>query len=733
MGHFKDHKSQKKRQDSKERAAVRQQQPSPATPEREATTAQRALERGEQVQPAALKALQRTAGNRAVMRLVQTKLQVGSAGDRYEQEADRVAEQVVRMPTPASPQVQRQGEEEELQMKPLAASISPVQRQAEEEELQMKAPAGGGFEAGQEVEEALASRQGSGHPLPGETRAYMEPRFGARFDGVKVHTGGTAHQLTTQLQAKAFTHGRDIYFSRGAYDPHTAAGKQLLAHELTHTIQQTGQRARRTQISRMPNRQVQRLISRENFVRLAGDVSKKGKFNKSLYSQILQTLKDYEDRAGDQRAQRDALIDIVGLSRRWLSKHQELIVTGEGQYTRAKRKEDLRKEMFLRGLKKEAEAELKNKPLPNDSPSNAIALYDRDAQNAQNLMERTERGMNPTRSQISSMAPNAARYEVSVLAAIEHPDYLDFAKKRLELTVAQKKKLFKKNKKSNREIKMEAARRVVEEKHGDLNTEQKLQKIEELQSIGGEVGHAWVKLSTYDADDKKLEEHSFGFWPLAYFPHPDQAVPGRVRYPDRVHDDDAMLRRKDYTVDAEQYQKAMKRATDRMQAPPNYKLIDYNCTKFARDVAQAAEVNFPERAYLRIPLRGVAWDPNSLYHELDADTEGYNPQEEKQRVEQERQQLLERLDDLELELHNANASQLTEQTVERVLTAYSLFREMQRAQEGLEEILFPTGNEGDTLEIHYTGDGMPYKMKRAEYEAFKREMETVLQSAVFQN
>ncbi|MFP4346115.1 MAG: DUF4157 domain-containing protein, partial [Anaerolineales bacterium] len=577
------------------------------------------------------------------------------------------------------------------------------------------------------------ARQGSGRPLPRETRAYMEPRFGARFDDVKVHTGETAHELTGQLQAKAFTHGRDIYFSRGAYDPHTAAGKQLLAHELTHTVQQTGHAARTHEISRMPNLRVQRLISRENFIRLAGDVSKKGKFNKSLYSQILQTLKEYEDRAGNRRAQRDALIDIVGLSRRWLSKHQELVVTEEGQYTRAKRKEDLRKQMFLSGLKKEAEAELKNKPLPNDSPSSAIALYDRDAQNAQDLMERTERGMNPTRSQISIMAPNAARYQISILAAIEHPDYLDFARKRLQLTVAQKKKLLKKNKKSNREIKMEAARRVVEEKHGDLNEEQKLQKIEELQSIGGEVGHAWVKLSTYDADDKQLEEHSFGFWPLAYFPHPDQAVPGRVRYPDKIHDDDAMLRRKDYTLDAEQYKKAMKRATDRMQAPPNYKLIDYNCTKFARDVAQAAEVNFPERAYLRIPFRGVAWDPNSLYHELDADTEGYDPQEKKQRAQQERQQLIDRLDDIELELHHNSASDLTDKTVERVLTAYSLLQEMQRSQEDLEDILFPTGSDGDVLEIHYTGDGLPYKLKRAEYEAFKQEIDTVLQSEAFQD
>ncbi|MEJ2212092.1 MAG: DUF4157 domain-containing protein, partial [Anaerolineae bacterium] len=68
----------------------------------------------------------------------------------------------------------------------------------------------------------------------------MEPRFGADFGGVRVHTGGDAVQLTQHVQAQAFTHGQDVYFGAGKYNPGTDAGKHLLAHELTHVVQQTG-------------------------------------------------------------------------------------------------------------------------------------------------------------------------------------------------------------------------------------------------------------------------------------------------------------------------------------------------------------------------------------------------------------------------------------------------------------------------------------------------------------
>jgi hypothetical protein len=255
-------------------------------PQSDARSLQQAIADPSQARPADILALQRSAGNRAVTRLIQAKLTVGAAGDRYEQEADRIADQVMSgqqsafsgqlsavggQPSAVSRQAE---EEEEVQTKPLAASITPlVQRQAEDEEEVQTFPspggrgargevqtfpspggrggrgegeiqrrADGGFEAGPDIESRLAAHKGGGSPLPDDVRAAMGPRFGADFGGVRVHTGGEADQLNRQLSAQAFTHGQDIYMAAGKYAPGTAAGNRLLAHELTHTIQQTGMR-----------------------------------------------------------------------------------------------------------------------------------------------------------------------------------------------------------------------------------------------------------------------------------------------------------------------------------------------------------------------------------------------------------------------------------------------------------------------------------------------------------
>ena len=269
--------------------ADKQKAPAPAPHALQAVTVpaiplpavQRAIDRPSRASPADILALQRVAGNRAVSRLltnaaarppspgIQAKLTVGPAGDRYEQEADRVAEQVVSGQQSAvshqRSDVQRQEDEEEVQTKPLAASITPlVQRQVEEEEIQTKAEIGKSFDAGPEIEDRLAAHKGGGSPLPGEVRAYMEPRFGADFSGVKVHTGADAAGLNRQIQAQAFTHGQDIYLGAGRYEPGTDAGKRLLAHELTHVVQQTGGGGQRPvqKVSRLPG--VQReLIQRD--------------------------------------------------------------------------------------------------------------------------------------------------------------------------------------------------------------------------------------------------------------------------------------------------------------------------------------------------------------------------------------------------------------------------------------------------------------------------------------
>lgn len=204
-----------------------------------------------QMSPSDVIHLQRMVGNRAVSQMlaasrpgagpIQAKLTVSPAGDRYEQEADRVAEQVMsepasqrtseeRRPGGRPPGVQRQEEEEEIQAMPLVASITPlVQRRGE-----------GGFDAGLALETRLSASRGAGSPLPHNVRAFMEQRLGADFNKVRLHADPEAAQMSRDLSAQAFTAGQDVYLGAAAPQPASAGGQRLLAHELTHVVQQTG-------------------------------------------------------------------------------------------------------------------------------------------------------------------------------------------------------------------------------------------------------------------------------------------------------------------------------------------------------------------------------------------------------------------------------------------------------------------------------------------------------------
>src|SRR4029077_16930447 len=84
----------------------------------------------------------------------------------------------------------------------------------------------------------LSRTRNEGSALPSDTRVEMESKFGVNFKPVRIHTGHAAHKLTRSVNAEAFTTGRDIYMNGGKYQPHSAKGKHLLAHELTHVVQQ---------------------------------------------------------------------------------------------------------------------------------------------------------------------------------------------------------------------------------------------------------------------------------------------------------------------------------------------------------------------------------------------------------------------------------------------------------------------------------------------------------------
>jgi Domain of unknown function (DUF4157) len=170
----------------------------------------------------------------------QGRLTVGPAGDRFEQEADRVADEVTRAAPPAPPAPPGDAAGWSI----AAAQSNYVQRAcsgcAQEEEKVRGAPRGAALAPAAGLARNLDGTRGGGAPLPAATRTFFEPRFGADFTGVRVHDDHRAHVLAERLDAQAFTVGSDIYFGAGRFAPETSPGRRLLAHELTHTVQQRG-------------------------------------------------------------------------------------------------------------------------------------------------------------------------------------------------------------------------------------------------------------------------------------------------------------------------------------------------------------------------------------------------------------------------------------------------------------------------------------------------------------
>ncbi len=168
---------------------------------------------------------------------VQPKLTVNAPGDRYECEADAMADRVMRMPMGGGTVRPTQGL--------LASSVQRKCAHCDQEE-KMKKPlmrneqGGAGFQAPQGLASSLGATKGGGSPLPDSTRGFMENAFSTDFSRVRVHADGQAAAMSQGIQARAFTHGSDVYFNSGEYQPGSGEGRRLLAHELTHVVQQGG-------------------------------------------------------------------------------------------------------------------------------------------------------------------------------------------------------------------------------------------------------------------------------------------------------------------------------------------------------------------------------------------------------------------------------------------------------------------------------------------------------------
>ena len=255
---------------------------------------------------------------------IQAKLTIGAPNDSFEKEADTTADKVVQrisMRDSSSPSysgdgysgimpaltvssigtpvraksikddksIQREEQREEdqpvqekIQRKPIFESAAdppeeegtaqrkpwgPIQRkcancEAEEQGSVQRSSSGdaGATAAPSSFTSKLSSTRGGGAPLPEDTRTEMEGAFGADFSSVRIHTGSNAADMSQSIEAKAFTHGSDIYFNDGAYNPQSTDGKHLIAHELTHTVQQGASVRAKLNVSTSGAPKIQRVL-----------------------------------------------------------------------------------------------------------------------------------------------------------------------------------------------------------------------------------------------------------------------------------------------------------------------------------------------------------------------------------------------------------------------------------------------------------------------------------------
>lgn len=211
----------------------------------------------------------RQIGNQALYNLhqnalLQPKLSLGQPDDFYEREADRIADQVMQMNSSGYAKVTsvqktaqpkcaecsgssalcpKCEDKEKIQRTALTeteipqAQLNTPDEEDEDSVIQTKS-AGGQQQASSISPAKTGETQSEGQPLPASVKNFFEPRFGRDFGSVKIHTSAGAEASAAGLRAKAYTIGNHIVFGKGQFSPDTGTGKKLIAHELTHTLQQ---------------------------------------------------------------------------------------------------------------------------------------------------------------------------------------------------------------------------------------------------------------------------------------------------------------------------------------------------------------------------------------------------------------------------------------------------------------------------------------------------------------
>ncbi len=162
----------------------------------------------------------------------QPKLTISQPNDGFEQEAGAMADKVMRMPDTSSGRGPF--------FKPVANAVQRKCRQCEEEDkhVHRKESDAGEVRGSNELDNYVNSLNSSGRPMPESSRRFFEPKFGHDFSNVRLHTDSEAAKSAQSINALAYTSGNNIVFNSGQYSPESDGGKRLMAHELTHVLQQ---------------------------------------------------------------------------------------------------------------------------------------------------------------------------------------------------------------------------------------------------------------------------------------------------------------------------------------------------------------------------------------------------------------------------------------------------------------------------------------------------------------
>jgi len=164
----------------------------------------------------------------------QPKLSINQPNDVYEQEADHMADKVMRMTD--------NSQHENTFFKPAIDSLQRKCQACEEEDkfVHRKESNGSELQSRNEPDNYIGSLNSSGQPIPAPSRKFFEPKFGHDFSNVRLHTDTIAAKSAQSINALAYTSGNNIIFNNGQYSPDSDSGKRLMAHELTHVVQQQG-------------------------------------------------------------------------------------------------------------------------------------------------------------------------------------------------------------------------------------------------------------------------------------------------------------------------------------------------------------------------------------------------------------------------------------------------------------------------------------------------------------